>query len=336
MKTPFNIIVTALLIAVITFTIIGCKKSDVYPAPQISLSVTADTTDTFMGDTLELRAIVANSVAIEHTWTINDSVYSKAYNIVFYPPAKGLFLLTYRGGNMTASYERRMIIRVTDRLRPVTAASSRYISKVVEYLPAPGQFVNDTLAGRNIVQNIIGDNRKSLNLGGFGGYVVFTFDHSLINSNGMDLGIYSSPLPPPAAWSKPGIVMVSHDRNGNGLADDAWYELAGSEYNNRDTKKNYTVTYYNPKAYKDVPWKDNTGDTGFIYINNQHLNNYYPLFAANQDSISFQGNRLPDSFTDRDSTFINTGFAFGYADNYSISDNPSQTGYNSFDISWAT
>ena len=38
--------------------------------------------------------------------------------------------------------------------------------------------------------------------------------------------------------SEPGIVLVSKDTNGNGLADDEWYELAGSEYNSPATTKN--------------------------------------------------------------------------------------------------
>ena len=44
--------------------------------------------------------------------------------------------------------------------------------------------------------------------------------------------------------SEPALVFVSHDDNGNGLPDDKWYELAGSEYGKTGTWSNYTVTYH--------------------------------------------------------------------------------------------
>ena len=44
--------------------------------------------------------------------------------------------------------------------------------------------------------------------------------------------------------------MVSVDVNGNGLPDDEWYELAGSEYQKPSTIKNYEITYYRPDEAK--------------------------------------------------------------------------------------
>ena len=52
--------------------------------------------------------------------------------------------------------------------------------------------------------------------------------------------------------AEPGIVLVSKDTNGNGLEDDEWYELAGSEYNSPATTKNYTITYYRPSSPKET------------------------------------------------------------------------------------
>lgn len=72
--------------------------------------------------------------------------------------------------------------------------------------------------------------------------------------------------------------MVSFDTNLNGLPDDEWYELAGSEYYKPETIKNYRITYDRPDPNKIpepdmgqqwsdatyVPWKDNQGNTGYI------------------------------------------------------------------------
>lgn len=225
-------------------------------------------------------------------------------------------------------------------IRPITPNSSPYISAIYDYQPAPGQFVNENVGSPEGAKQIVGGTSSLLHLGAFGGYVVFGFDHSILNRNGADLAIYGNPSKPPLELSEPGIVMVSKDVNRNGLPDDAWYELAGSEHSAATTAKGYKVTYYNPGGIKDVPWKDNQGRTGVIEINTFHDHSYYPLFATNQDSITFEGTLLKSTFgpipgTD---TYVNTGFPWGYTDNWATDDtkDPYATNlYNSFDISWA-
>ena len=130
-------------------------------------------------------------------------------------------------------------------------AQSPYISTVFEYRPAPGQFVNELPAyeegdteedlRRKAEEYIAGqENGSLLSLGAWGGYVVVGFDHTIANADeGYDFKVcgnafYAAANPNPDAPKggscEPGIVMVSRDTNGNGLPDDPWYELAGSEY----------------------------------------------------------------------------------------------------------
>lgn len=219
--------------------------------------------------------------------------------------------------------------------RPVTATSSAYISKVFEFLPAPGQFVNsDGLGTPEGAQKLVGKNGSgTISLGGFGGYVVFGFDHSIVNGNGDDIAVYANAF---EGSSEPGIVMVMQDLNGNGLPDDTWYELAGSEYANSATTKNYRIIYYNPKKVAtDVQWKDNKGNKGVVLANDYHTQyNYYPTFAKNQDSLVFEGTLLPNNkSTNNMGWVILAAYKFGYVDNYS--DEYKANRYNSFDISRA-
>ncbi|MDE6418269.1 MAG: cell surface protein, partial [Duncaniella sp.] len=136
---------------------------------------------------------------------------------------------------------------------------SPYISRVYEYRPAPGQFVNempryeqgDTYA--TILQKaeecISGTNDTMITLGGFGGYVTFGFDHTVINVEGeADFRIWGNCfyelLQPDkkGGSAEPGIVLVSSDTNCNGEPDDEWYELAGSEYHSPATRHGYSIT----------------------------------------------------------------------------------------------
>ncbi len=148
----------------------------------------------------------------------------------------------------------------------VRAQYNPYINKVWEFRPAPGQFVNDLpeyedgddandmrLKAEECIAN---HEQVMISLGGWGGYVIFGFDHMIPNFKGeYDLKIignafYANANPKDTmalgGSAEPGIVMVSYDANHNGRPDDEWYELAGSEYYNPLTKHNYSCTYYRP------------------------------------------------------------------------------------------
>ncbi|TWV99680.1 PKD domain-containing protein [Chitinophaga pinensis] len=224
------------------------------------------------------------------------------------------------------------------KIRPVTSSSSRFINKIFEYSPAPGQFMGESAGTPEGANSIVGTKSGLISLGAYGGYIVFGFDHSIINQNGADLAIYGNPIPEPKAWSEPGVVMVSQDENENGLPDDNWYELAGSGYLSAATIRNYKITYYNPKGVSWVGWKDNKGKTGSVDINEFHNHSYYPSFAANQDSLTFEGTLLAPTFGEQDGIYINWAMGWGYADNYSTddaTDSYAKNMYNSFDLSWA-
>lgn len=219
---------------------------------------------------------------------------------------------------------------------------SKYVSKVLAYQPAPGQFINEQNAGTpQAAETLAGGSSALLSLGSFGGYLVVAFDHAVQNGEGADIGIYGNPNTGAGTeWSEPGIVSVMQDKNGNGLADDGdWYELAGSEHTHPATIKNYRITYYNPRnKTDDVTWKDNQGKQGKVLRNIYHNQEYYPLWLANQDSISFTGTLLPPSLRS-DGLNTNPPFAWGYADSGSEDFLKLRSeygrGYNSFDISWA-
>ena len=74
-------------------------------------------------------------------------------------------------------------------------AASPYLSRVYDYCPAPGQFINelpeyeagDTRASilEKVAENLCGDERPGMiSLGGFGGYVIVGFDHLVVNVSG--------------------------------------------------------------------------------------------------------------------------------------------------------
>ncbi|MGN7989575.1 PKD domain-containing protein [Pedobacter sp. 22226] len=219
--------------------------------------------------------------------------------------------------------------------KPVTNQSP-YLNKIYEFKQAPGQFTND-LVKTDVLIGSAGNGLVSL--GAFGGFIVFGFDHSVTNAAGADLGIYGNPLiGADMEFSEPGIVSVMQDVNKNGLADDVWYELAGSEYNASTTIKNYKITYYKPaKITDDIRWTDNQGKEGLVLRNQFHTQDYFPSWSTASE-ISFTGTLLKNTLTPGE-IITNKPFAFGYSDNgsseYIALQESLGRGYNTFDIDWA-
>lgn len=233
---------------------------------------------------------------------------------------------------------------------------AQYISEVLDYSPAPGQFINSSPWGTpQSALSIVGGIQGSLSLGSFGGTVVFRFagavENHPDNPYGVDFTIFGNPM---ANWAEPGVVFVMEDENGNGKADDSWYELAGSDYYFSSTKPAYMVSYSNPggTVAADVPWVDEEGNYGYVRANSVHLQTYYPLSdsfpGVPTEDYNLSGTLIKGAVdVDHPPLLISVRRAFGYADNqvrgrppFTLPDNPytpevENSGGDAFDISWA-
>lgn len=225
--------------------------------------------------------------------------------------------------------------------RAKSGASKADWNKVYEYTPAPGQFINELKTGgfdgsqttpeaaityaearMNEVDRDGNPYPNWVSLGGFGGYIVVGFDHSIDNTGNYDLGILGNSF---SGSSEPGIVWVMQDENGNGLPDDTWYELAGSETGKAETIQNYAVTYYRPSgAGMPVQWTDNLGNSGEIdYLTQFHRQDYYYPLWIESDSYTLTGTCLAPRNYDASgngSYWVNAEYDWGYADNFSSID----------------
>lgn len=301
-------------------------------------------------------ALAANS---KLTWSVNDSVISDNAQLDFISPYLKNYPLTLKVETNGAIKIYTSLINVTKE----TGTYSKYISNVFDFRPAIGQFTNEIpqyVTGNteaNMInaakKALVGSNTSMVSLGGFGGYVVFGFDHTIPNMNGRDFKILGN-----AFWGseanearsgscEPGIILVGYDKNKNGKPDeDEWYEIAGSEYFKNTTQKNYSVTYFKPDANKPavageefwqidieyIKWQDNPGNFGYKTKNAFHEQSYYPLWIT-EPSYSLKGTRIKDNFYDQSGTgnyWVGKSFDFGYADNAPNNDEGS-----SIDISWA-
>lgn len=246
-------------------------------------------------------------------------------------------------------------VTVTDE----ETAYSNYISQVLEYKPAVltntgdpipfGKTDTETSALAKVNTKLVGaDGTKttttSVKLGSLGGYIVFQFDHTVMNVKGLrDFRITSYAAA--STYPAPGVIYVAFDKNGNGKPDDdEWYEIAGSEYKSTDTRQ-VSVVYNRPASFD---FKANVSDYLTYTINESEKGSFgsgmmqnafptWPYYLQESEAgktISFSGVRMLASNTAIGSSGWPTStvwYKYGYASNSAPTD---EIG-SSIDIDWA-
>ena len=112
-------------------------------------------------------------------------------------------------------------------------AAQPVCDRVLDYVPAPGQFVNelpeweegdDAAAMASKAFDYMVPEEAMISLGAYGGYVTVGFDHTIVNTDGRDLYIEGNAFQSDASSTvggnvEPGVVLVAYDINGNGMPD---------------------------------------------------------------------------------------------------------------------
>lgn len=276
---------------------------------------------------------IRNAFDAEYVWTVDGEEAARSADpaFVFEGYDEGVHPVTVTMRNGFTEVSETLIVRVCPPEgtyeRAADASSSPRWNRVYEFTAAPGQFVNENYTAVTAAQAAAYAEERLrqqayVSLGGFGGYIVVGFDHSIPNTGGYDFAVGGNSF---ETNSEPGIVWVMQDENGNGLPDDTWYELAGSETGLEGTVCDYAVTYYRPGGNgMDVQWSDNLGNRGCIdYLKAHHRqDSYYPAWIA-ADSYTLYGTRLEARNYDRSgngSMWVQPAYEWGYADNFSSVD----------------
>ena len=309
-----------------------------------------------VGRKLLISPLPSNMVYdVKYSWNVqeNESMTGSTSDFVFISDKAGVYhinaVATKDDGDNPISITRNFEVTVYEEkefYRPKNGASQADWNKVFEYTPAPGQFINELKTGgfdasHNNPEAAItyAEGRLSegkwISLGGFGGYVVVGFDHSIDNNRSYNLGVVGNAFD---GSSEPGIVWVMQDENGNGYPDDTWYELAGSETGKFETYRDYAVTYYRPSGIgMPVQWTDNYGNNGEIdYLAQYHDQDYYYPLWIGDDSYTLKGTRLEARNYDQSGNgtyWVQPHYDWGYVDNFSPTDFNSSDKANFFKIS---
>jgi len=252
----------------------ACRKEEI---PSLSLGVL----DTYQGTRLQPVYVTCGLDRGSFEWRLThfvdatgaeedkDELVSTQQNLVVVLDKVGDYTYTFTYEENGEVIKKTFRIQIADEI----ISYSPYIADVIEYIPAPGRFVNSYLGYASTPPNtyeevlarcktiICGSKiNKAISLGAFGGYVVFAFDHTVVNvPDAPDFKIFSrvnvtTPDADPSLQrvlsnSSPGIVWVAFDANNNGRPDETeWYELyrpTTNEFMTPQPKRtaNYRITY---------------------------------------------------------------------------------------------
>ncbi|MDR1095693.1 MAG: bacterial Ig-like domain-containing protein [Spirochaetaceae bacterium] len=140
------------------------------------------------------------------------------------------------------------------------------------------------------------------------------------------------------SWHEPGIVWVQADDNGNGIPDEMWYEVKGSEDTGNPNliTRRYALTYFRVKDAEPPPnqygqiirtiyWVDQRGRVGIIGggwptsgTNGEGRNG--GIHGVDGDWITFTGTILRDSADRLNLNGAGNGSMSGYVDIYTPAD----------------
>ncbi len=379
-----------LLILVLCIAFTSCETGDgyeeelVYILQKEDIKVAKNSISNFSAKVGQLLRIEVESVTDEnltYEWFISEERIAQTKNLEYMCEARGNYDLVLRVSQNELSFDYKFDLAVTfDDITPPSEDAIAYITQVFDYMPGPGQHTNtmpeyevgDTQEDMNkkVLESIGNDKKGMITLGGYGGYVVVGFDHTIENKVGKrDFRIignafyaFSNPDAdaPEGGSCEPGIIMVAYDVNKNGKPDaNEWYEIAGSAHNdptkelwyqkavgaknNVNLYTNYEMTYHRPSKEpeagddfkKYVYWEDNKGNSGYKEKNEYHSQSYFPAWFEG-DKLTFKGTCLPQNSINEAEAgseypfYVLYRFGYGYADN-AMNDEDDVA----IDISWA-
>lgn len=247
---------------------------------------------------------------------------------------------------------------------------SPFATKVLEFAPAPGQFVNHpdfNDPGRALGPPSGGgtsapNNTSVVSLGGFGGYIVLGFDHTIrddpLNPFGMDAIVFGNAYwvggDPNRHWAECATIEISADENGNGLADDTWYLIPGSHITNpplqlivKHWDDNINDKRYPPEDESWIPpgnigtWDTQAFALPVTIFGSTVVTN--PNLGGQSEGILGYGDYSPtlvlgdlngDNFVD-DATISPEEFYTSPDDPYTVGITAGSGGGDAFDIAWA-
>lgn len=279
MKAKFlNVTIWLLYFRFLTI-MISCNDDQTLPAPEFTLQ---EQYTVKRCEILNIKPQVESAEGTTFEWKLTetpsksvDSVLSQTQNLDFITVEPGTYVLQLTAQKNNKEKIAECTITVEN------ATYSEKIHKIAEYRPSvigggcdwSVQLSNDATIYpyqehlEKLTQQHLSNSNEGISVGSWGGSVVFSFDHTIVNiPDSADFQVHCDyPNTQPLS-----IVSVAYDKNKNGKPDeDEWFEIKGEHFSTESEIKDYEVTVTSAQVNYDedwgeyflisYDWKDNKG-----------------------------------------------------------------------------
>ncbi len=191
-KKTIKYVTTALLSLFLAGMVASCQNDDEVAAVPTDPEVIPPSFKLDTAYTIERFRVLSipTNISGKVTWSIKDSIISENAELEFISTKAATYPLTLKVGANKVFQSKIVVTKEAGTF-------SKYISKVFDFRPAVGQFTNEipeyelgnTEADmlKKVNGYLVGSNPSMVSLGGYGGYVVFGFDHTIPNLEGETL-----------------------------------------------------------------------------------------------------------------------------------------------------
>jgi hypothetical protein len=280
---------------------------------------------------LRPEAIALENATFEWTMTFEGqtSVVSTDLNHDFIVIVPGEYTLT-----LNAALPNGKVLTTTTTVTVADNQDSElspYPNRVFDFVPAPGQYVNNYGATKDEVLTYIYNNIKNgagnIYMGAFGGYMIVGFDHTIMNRPG-----YCDFTTKYGGGNvSPSTIWVAYDANANGQPDnDEWYEIKGSEHGAETDLGMQSYTYETTKGSTGYAWTTQSGETGIVTDTKPFATVAVPSWITAETYTLTGRQLLPTISTDPYKKGHIIPFPWGYAGNQPNGDKKA-----AIDIDWA-
>src|SRR5690606_30515636 len=156
----------------------ACKKDQKIKLPDpIKMSIESEKISINLADTLKIFSEVIDQQTFDYEWRINDQIVGSADSLIFTNYQSGNYNISFKAYNLKTEFSKSYHLEIKE-IALNNSSNNAFVTKLFEFVPAPGQFINKAPGNLISAEGILGK-KGMVSLGAWGGYIVLGFDHTV-------------------------------------------------------------------------------------------------------------------------------------------------------------
>ena len=152
--------IAVVAILFITLVLVSCQKDKVSSSLEDIRISTASTVNLPLGDSLVIKAVAPAGLDYTSEWIVDGKLLSETDSLVFRKYKAGTYNVLFRAISGRQIWNREVEVQVQPISVAPNLASRIYVTRLFEFMPAPGQFINKNPGSLESAAGILGKRNK--------------------------------------------------------------------------------------------------------------------------------------------------------------------------------